>query len=466
MNHWRNLIRIVGVALGSLMVAALADQTPIGPVEPSDEEQAGIYELNLVRSNPQAYGQGIGLDLSAVAPQPPLAVNKNLTGSARFHAKEMLDYDYFSHTSPVSGKGPNQMAVDHGYNLFGEGLDKDWGTVNYIESNAYGYNLIPTYPEALEHLIIDEGVPGLGHRVHLLAIASFYQQHREVGCGRAALDRTRLYSIQTGYVNESDLFITGTVFHDTNKNLRHDVDEGLGGVTVGVGNVNVQTMSAGGYSVPVTSGQYTVTCNGGAFQGVSTALVTVTDSNVEVDFHSGVQLGEVDFAFQYGGVPLGPTVNIPDQTIQVGQSFAPIHLDDYVDDVDDMDEEITWSYSNNNELVVNLDNRVATISVPDPNWTGSETITFTATDPGGLADSNTATFTVEPIQQWILCDWNEDGIISIIGDVPPFVGTVYFGNSPDWAREKLLAIGDVNGDGILSIIGDVPGFVNRVYFGQ
>ena len=63
-------------------------------------------------------------------------------------------------------------------------------------------------------------------------------------------------------------------------------------------------------------------------------------------------------------------------------------------------------------------------------------------------------------------DWNGDGIISIIGDVPPFVEAVYFGQYPDWPQEKLLAIGDVNGDGILSIIGDVPGFVNRVYFGQ
>lgn len=465
MKDWRNLASIVSVALGLLMVPALADYTP---VEPSDGEQAGIYELNMIRSNPPAYGQTIGLDLSGVAAQPPLAANQNLTGSARFHAQEMLDHDYFSHTSPVSGDGPNQMAVDHGYNLFGEGLGRDWGTINNIESNAYGYNRIPTYPDALELLIIDADVPSLGHRRHLLAIDTFWQKHREIGCGRAASGLTRLYSIHTGYENESDLFITGTVFEDTNQNLRHDYGEGLGGVTVDIGSASVLTMSAGGYSIPVTPGQYTVTCSGGAFQGVSTALVTVTDNNIEVDFHSGVAFGEVNFAFQYGaGIPGGPTViNIPGQTIQADESFAPIVLDNYVDDADTPDEEILWSYSGNSELLVNIDNRIATITPPDPSWIGSETITFTAVDPDGLADSDAATFTVKQIQPWAFCDWNEDGIVTIIGDVPPFVEAVYFGRYPNWSQEKLLAIGDANGDGILSIIGDVPGFVDTVYFGQ
>jgi hypothetical protein len=410
-DRW-GLILVVSAAFGLLMVPALADHIPIGPVEPSNEEQAGIYELNMIRSNPPAYGQKIGLDLSGVASQPPLAVNKNLTGSARFHAKEMLDHDYFSHTSPVSGKGSNQMAVDHGYDLFGSGLDKNWGTVNNIESNAYGFNRIPTYPEAIELLIIDEGVPSLGHRAHLLATYAFYQKHREVGCGRAASGMTRLYSIHTGYQNESDLFVTGTVFQDANNNLRHDFGEGLGGVTVGIGNVSVQTMLAGGYRIPVTPGQYTATCSGGGFQGVSTVPVTVTDSNVEVDFHSDVQLGEVNFAFQYGaGVPEGPTVDIPGQTIQAGQSFTAVTLDDYVDDVDNTDSEINWSYSGNSELTVSINNRVATIGVPHANWTGSETIMFTATDPYGLSDSDPATFAVRQVSQYVPCDRNEDGIV-------------------------------------------------------
>jgi hypothetical protein len=63
-------------------------------------------------------------------------------------------------------------------------------------------------------------------------------------------------------------------------------------------------------------------------------------------------------------------------------------------------------------------------------------------------------------------DWNEDTIVSIVGEVPPFVQCVYFGNCPDWPQEKRLCIGDCNHDGIISIIGDVPCFVQCVYFGD
>jgi hypothetical protein len=61
-----------------------------------------------------------------------------------------------------------------------------------------------------------------------------------------------------------------------------------------------------------------------------------------------------------------------------------------------------------------------------------------------------------------LHDWNGDGIVSIVGDVPPFVDCVYFGNCPPDAVGK----GDCNHDGIISIIGDVPCFVDCVYFGN
>ena len=63
-----------------------------------------------------------------------------------------------------------------------------------------------------------------------------------------------------------------------------------------------------------------------------------------------------------------------------------------------------------------------------------------------------------------LHDWNGDGIVSIVGDVPPFVQCVYFGNCPGGV--DTIAVGDCNGDGFLSLIGDVPCFVDCVYFGS
>jgi Carbohydrate family 9 binding domain-like/Concanavalin A-like lectin/glucanases superfamily/Secretion system C-terminal sorting domain/Bacterial Ig domain len=104
-----------------------------------------------------------------------------------------------------------------------------------------------------------------------------------------------------------------------------------------------------------------------------------------------------DAIFTVTNVNDGPVVsNISDQTIDGGGSFTPIQLDDFVTDIDNDDSEITWSYSGNSGLFVNIDgNRVATITISE-DWTGSETITFTATDPEGAADSNDAVFTVNP----------------------------------------------------------------------
>jgi len=90
--------------------------------------------------------------------------------------------------------------------------------------------------------------------------------------------------------------------------------------------------------------------------------------------------------------------DIPDQSIQEGQSFVSIALDDYVSDVDNSDAEMTWSYTGNSELSVSIDaNHVATVSIPDSNWYGQETITFRATDPAGLYDENAAQFTVSNV---------------------------------------------------------------------
>ncbi|KPL25671.1 MAG: hypothetical protein AMJ75_00140 [Phycisphaerae bacterium SM1_79] len=77
-------------------------------------------------------------------------------------------------------------------------------------------------------------------------------------------------------------------------------------------------------------------------------------------------------------------------------------------------------------------------------------------DPVALGTASGATINGTP------CDINGDGFRSIIGDVPPFVDCVYFGNCPPDVGNRC----DINGDGFTSIIGDVPPFVDCVYFGN
>jgi len=93
-----------------------------------------------------------------------------------------------------------------------------------------------------------------------------------------------------------------------------------------------------------------------------------------------------------------PEVNdIPAQTINESSTFSNIVLDDYVSDVDHTDDQINWTYNGNRELSISISDRIANITVPDNDWNGIETITFTAIDPEGASASDQVTFTVNPV---------------------------------------------------------------------
>ena len=127
-----------------------------------------------------------------------------------------------------------------------------------------------------------------------------------------------------------------------------------------------------------------------------------------------IYMDNLEFANTGTSMNLSPVVSdIPDQIITGGGTFASITLDGCVDDPDNSDSEITWSASGNSALLVNIDavTRVATVSTPSPSWTGQETITFRATDPGGEFDEDAAVFTVSPLTPSTLIiddynDWN------------------------------------------------------------
>ena len=93
-------------------------------------------------------------------------------------------------------------------------------------------------------------------------------------------------------------------------------------------------------------------------------------------------------------IPAPVVLDIPDQSIEPPDEFASIKLDDYVSDPDNEDSEMVWAFDGNTKLKVSIKERVATVTLSDPAWAGSETVTFTVKDPGGLSGSKSVTFTV------------------------------------------------------------------------
>lgn len=285
------------------------------------EEQQFVYLLNYARNNPAAYQAEYHLaaDLSQAPARPPLAVNDKLFASAGGHAEEMAQFNYFNHQSQVTGKWPNQMALDQGYQL----PSFFAGDANYIESIAAG-TFYSQAQDALNALLIDAGVPSLGHRNHLLGIDSFNADNREIGVGHA-FNSTSTYdnywAIHSTRHTPSDEFLTGVVFRDQNTNGRYDVGEGLPGVTIAVGTASTQTNAAGGWSLPAKPGSAKVQASGGAFQGTSTALLDVGTSNVEVDFLSGRVAGVVGFHYWQNAANLydvdGDTVPTPTDALMI-----------------------------------------------------------------------------------------------------------------------------------------------------
>jgi hypothetical protein len=143
-------------------------------------------------------------------------------------------------------------------------------------------------------------------------------------------------------------------------------------------------------TVDITSRVATITPPDADWNGSEVITFRATDP--------GLEFSEDAATFTITPINDPPVVtDIPNQSVGEGSTFTTITLDDYVSDVDNTDAEMTWTYSGNTELTVDITSRVATITIPDINWNGSEVITFRATDPGLEFSEDAATFTITPI---------------------------------------------------------------------
>ncbi|EJG0905567.1 tandem-95 repeat protein [Vibrio parahaemolyticus] len=138
-----------------------------------------------------------------------------------------------------------------------------------------------------------------------------------------------------------------------------------------------------------------------------------------------------------------PTVEnaIADQ--ELSEDFATYTID-LNDAFKDSDSALNFSVSGNSNVLVSIENGIATIS-PTADWNGSETLTFTATDPSGENVSQTVDFTVAPV-----VDIEADST-NVVEDTPTIIKVL--GNDTFEGDDKVVSLDTNNGpaNGTVSI---------------
>ncbi|WP_436800001.1 tandem-95 repeat protein [Vibrio parahaemolyticus] len=153
--------------------------------------------------------------------------------------------------------------------------------------------------------------------------------------------------------------------------------------------------------------------------------------------------------------------NIADQAL--AEDFTPhtIDLNTAFSDVDNVDGELTFSVSGNSNIQVAIVNGIATIT-PTADWNGSETLTFTATDPSGESISQTVNFTVAPVAD-IVADK-----ATVVEDTPTIIKVL--GNDTFEGDGKVVSLdannGPANGTVSVNPDGSVTYTPNDNYVGK
>ncbi|HHF3023539.1 TPA: tandem-95 repeat protein [Vibrio diabolicus] len=154
-----------------------------------------------------------------------------------------------------------------------------------------------------------------------------------------------------------------------------------------------------------------------------------------------------------------PTVDnvISDQVLS--EDFATYTID-LNNTFKDSDSTLNFSVSGNSNVLVSIENGIATIS-PTADWNGSEILTFTATDPNGESVSQTVNFTVAPVAD-IVADK-----ATVVEDTPTIINVL--GNDTFDGDDKVVSLdtskGPANGTVSVNPDGSVTYTPNDNYHG-
>ncbi|MBT3200130.1 MAG: LEPR-XLL domain-containing protein [Phycisphaerales bacterium] len=223
-------------------------------------------------------GATLQSDWGALTTVAPLAWSPQLDDAAEFHSQNMITEDKQEHWLPPSPTlGDRILATGYSFSNAGENI------FAYTKSALHGH----------AGFVVDwgYGTDGMqdppGHRNSIMnplwvhtGIASIAENddNTDVGPYVVTQDFARPWT--------TDRYLVGTIWADADANGRFDGGEGFGGVTVttvGTTTHSTTSWSAGGYQLQLPAGTYNVSISGGAFEGVQSTQITITDENVKLD---------------------------------------------------------------------------------------------------------------------------------------------------------------------------------------
>ncbi|MBK5931774.1 CAP domain-containing protein [Halochromatium salexigens] len=290
--------------------------------EPTSFEQFMLELINRARSQPLEEAARYGIDLnqgldpgtlSGLSMQPVFS-NSLLIDAAHTHSDWMLATNTFSHTGE-GGSEPGDRMEDAGYAFT---LPWSWG------ENLSWRGTEGTRPSDLTDYILDQH-EGLflspGHRVNTLT-----DHFREIGVGQSLGEFTyQGMDYQTSMITQNfatsgnEVFLGGVAYDDVDRNDFYTPGEGLGGITVSLPGLGLETQTgeAGGYQLAVPAGTHDVVFSGDALEEPETRTITIEDENEKLDLVLGPD-----------ELPL--TVDPVDYATRFMQTLAEAHADEAV----------------------------------------------------------------------------------------------------------------------------------------
>lgn len=258
-------VNVTGESLPSQEVRVVpSDFDPA--LEPTPQEVLVIELINRARANPKAeaelYDIGLndGIDDASINEdsKQPLALDTMLQTAARDHSQWMLTNNIFSHTG-IDGSTPSERSKAAGYVL-----RTPWRTGENISvigpANEDNSGLTTMALRHHQNLFKSPG-----HRRNILN-----GDFRNIGVGQ----KVGNYTFSSGNTYYSSMltesyaksgtgyFLTGVAYEDLNNNDFYDVGEALSDITLEIDGKFYQVFSSGAYSVPLPSGNYTITIHG------------------------------------------------------------------------------------------------------------------------------------------------------------------------------------------------------------